>query len=374
MAIIASSAPAVLIPHVAANTRTIRLGAGGVMLPNHAPLIIAEQYGTLAELHPGRIDLGLGRAPGTDQNTLRALRRTPNVAKSFPQDVLEPAHVNGERWSYCDSKLNRIKYKKSIADAAVDGEVPDGNLRSPAPAQADLMAWLERLDRGETAQIERRAIVVPLDGDDGKGDAKRLRKYGDFSVMNARWNGSNSTTTAKRLTESPEEWEQYHALYRKARVTWTIMPFKEIIAWAKVREDRVIGDFGCGEALLAQAVGDRHVVHSFDHVAIKDGVIAGDMAHTPLEDGCLDVAVFCLSLMGANFTDYLREAHRTLKRDGVLFVWEARSRFDDPAALCHDLERLGFKVYVPEERGQFVFIEGRKTESVPDREAVSFRG
>ena len=73
MSRIASSAPSVLIAHVAAHTRTIRLGAGGVMLPNHAPLTIAEQFGTLATLHPGRIDLGLGRAPGTDQRTLHAL-------------------------------------------------------------------------------------------------------------------------------------------------------------------------------------------------------------------------------------------------------------------------------------------------------------
>jgi luciferase family oxidoreductase group 1 len=86
---IASSAPAVLIAHVAAHTKRIRLGAGGVMLPNHAPLVIAEQYGTLATLHPDRIDLGLGRAPGTDQNTLRALRRDTGSADSFPQDVLE---------------------------------------------------------------------------------------------------------------------------------------------------------------------------------------------------------------------------------------------------------------------------------------------
>jgi len=86
---IASSATAVLIAHVAAHTRSIRLGAGGVMLPNHAPLVIAEQFGTLATLHPGRIDLGLGRAPGTDQRTWRALRRDPSAAESFPQDVLE---------------------------------------------------------------------------------------------------------------------------------------------------------------------------------------------------------------------------------------------------------------------------------------------
>ncbi len=86
---IASSAPAVLIAHVAAQTSTIRLGAGGVMLPNHAPLTIAEQFGTLETLHPGRIDLGLGRAPGTDQNTMRALRREGAAADTFPQDVLE---------------------------------------------------------------------------------------------------------------------------------------------------------------------------------------------------------------------------------------------------------------------------------------------
>ncbi|MGW0435856.1 LLM class flavin-dependent oxidoreductase [Micromonospora sp. NPDC003197] len=86
---IASSAPAVLIAHIAQQTSTIRLGAGGVMLPNHSPLTVAEQFGTLATLHPDRIDLGLGRAPGTDQNTLRALRRTPHSADSFPQDVQE---------------------------------------------------------------------------------------------------------------------------------------------------------------------------------------------------------------------------------------------------------------------------------------------
>jgi luciferase family oxidoreductase group 1 len=86
---IASSATSVLIAHVAAHTSTIRLGAGGIMLPNHAPLTIAEQFGTLAALHPGRIDLGLGRAPGSDQNTLYALRRDPNTSDAFPQDVLE---------------------------------------------------------------------------------------------------------------------------------------------------------------------------------------------------------------------------------------------------------------------------------------------
>ena len=89
IATIASSATSVLIAHVAAHTQEIRLGAGGIMLPNHSPLLIAEQFGTLESLHPGRIDLGLGRAPGSDQTTMRALRRNTASAGSFPEDVLE---------------------------------------------------------------------------------------------------------------------------------------------------------------------------------------------------------------------------------------------------------------------------------------------
>jgi luciferase family oxidoreductase group 1 len=89
MAGIASAATSVVLGHIAAGTKTIRVGAGGIMLPNHSPYVIAEQFGTLAQLFPGRIDLGLGRAPGTDQITLRALRRTNEAADAFPQDVLE---------------------------------------------------------------------------------------------------------------------------------------------------------------------------------------------------------------------------------------------------------------------------------------------
>jgi luciferase family oxidoreductase group 1 len=86
---IASAATSVVIGYLAGGTSTMRIGSGGVMLPNHSPLIIAEQFGTLESLYPGRIDLGLGRAPGTDQRTLRALRRNPMSSDSFPEDVLE---------------------------------------------------------------------------------------------------------------------------------------------------------------------------------------------------------------------------------------------------------------------------------------------
>ena len=97
MSRIASSATSVLIAHVGAHTSRIRLGAGGVMLPNHAPLTIAEQFGTLDAMYPGRIDLGLGRAPGSDQKTMYALRRDAASSDRFPQDVQElQAYLAGE--------------------------------------------------------------------------------------------------------------------------------------------------------------------------------------------------------------------------------------------------------------------------------------
>jgi luciferase family oxidoreductase group 1 len=96
---VASSATAVLVGHLAGGTKTIRVGSGGIMLPNHAPLVIAEQFGTLATLYPGRIDLGLGRAPGTDRLTMRALRRHLDASdeeEGFPRDVMELQGYLGE--------------------------------------------------------------------------------------------------------------------------------------------------------------------------------------------------------------------------------------------------------------------------------------
>ena len=270
-------------------------------------------------------------------------------------------HVNGQRWSYCDSKLQRIRYKKSIADASVDGSVPEGNLRSPAQAQSDVIAWLERLEKGEQSSVTRRKIVVPLLGD-VNATRRRLARYGEFSQMNNRWNKLKSQNLGERLRANPEEWEQYHTLYSEARAQWSVIPFEEMISWCQKREGYEIGDFGCGEALLAKAIGDRHNVHNFDHIAIDDSVIEGDMSHTPLDGETLDVAVFSLSLMGNNFTDYLREAYRVLKIDGHLHIWEATSRFSDVQAFCSQLETIGFKVFPPEQQGQFTHIHGNKTD------------
>jgi hypothetical protein len=275
------------------------------------------------------------------------------------------AEVNGQRWSWCASKMQRLRFKKSIADAAVDGVVPEGHLRTPAQAYQDVMAWLERLETGAMAVITRPRIVVPLP-DKGPEDAeRRLRRYGDFSTMNRTWNQGRSAATHARLQANPEEWANYHTLYREARKDWAVIPYEEMIRWCQQRSGYVIGDFGCGEAKLAEAVADRHTVYSFDHVAVNDDVIACDMAHVPLDDQTLDVAIFSLSLMGANFADYIREAYRTLKLDGHLHIIEATSRFTDRDQFVTALGSLGFAVVTVEDKWRFTHIRALKTERKP---------
>ena len=164
-------------------------------------------------------------------------------------------------------------------------------------------------------------------------------------------------------------------MYKQLRESWPVVPYKEEIRWLAEREGLVVGDFGCGEALLAAEASDLHQVHSFDHVAINDKVVACDIAHVPLKNNTLDVAIFCLSLMGANFTDYIREAHRCLRLDGFLHIWEPASYFDDVGKFRSGLVRLGFDVLPPETEGAFVRIYATKNtkKTVADL-VLPFRG
>ena len=297
--------------------------------------------------------------------------------QSSPVTIMLPityADINGERWSWCESKMHRLHFKKSIADAAVDGIVPLGHLRSPAQAYQDLMSWLKRLDEGDLHTITHSKMTFTLPESSNEREMlQRQWRYSDFSQMNHRWNQGQSGETHQRLQADQEEWERYHILYREKRKEWAVIPYEEMIRWCQLRSGKVIGDFGCGEALLVQSISDQHTVYSFDHVAINEEVIACDMAHVPLDDETLDVAIFSLSLMGANFTEYLREAHRTLKLDGLLHIMEATERFTDRNRFAKDLEQLGFVVLRVEDKWKFTHIQAIKVErSLNEQVKLSF--
>ena len=310
-------------------------------------------------------------APWTAAAYEQLVGRLVRQGQQKPVDVVFPitfAQVNGEEWSWCQSRLNRLQYKKSIADAAVDGVVPTGHLRSAEQAFQDALGWLKRLESGEVSEVQRTRIVVQL-SDIPVEMERRLSKYGDFSVMNNRWNSTASRKLHERLRNDPTEWENYHTLYRAARVSWPVIPFEKIANWiSQLPLNRVVADFGCGEDLLGQRL--RHkgfAVHSFDHIAISDDVVRCDLAEgVPLADSEIDVAVFSLSLMGANSSNYLREAARTLVFDGRLIICEASSRFPEDHEIRSRLEQLGFHVTDISDDAQFTFIQALRTDRDPD--------
>jgi Hypothetical methyltransferase len=271
---------------------------------------------------------------------------------------------DGEHWSWDEGRLARLRNKQTVADAAVDGVMPEGQLRSESQAFRDLRKWLERLKTGAQKSVARSKIFVPLPDGDPVDIKRRNIQYGDFGRMNARWNSSYSHTTYERLQENPEEWMQYHTLYQEARKTWSILPYEEAITWLQKRSDLVVADFGCGEAMIAKALAGRHTIHSFDFIAINDFVIECDIARVPLEDSCLDVAMFNLALMGLNISDYIREAARTLKLDGQLWIYEVTSHIKDLRGFVRGIELAGFRIIENAEMWKFRYIRAIKSEDV----------
>ena len=251
---------------------------------------------------------------------------------------------DGQEWSWCEAKLGRIENKRDIARAAVDGEIPDTSSQlTPEKATNYWMGWLKRIVEEGLSEIERREIRVPLDESDQSESKRRFSAYGDFSHLNARWNNSHSTTTHKRLQNNSEEWCYYHTRLQEQERLWQHVPREECIKHLTENLPRgsVIGDFGCGQAQLAQALRDIHTVYSMDHVAINHSVIACDMSRSPLDDAILDAAVFSLSLMGENNRDYIVEAYRTLKPGGQLLIYHP-SAGNDIQKFVRGLESFGF--------------------------------
>lgn len=213
------------------------------------------------------------------------------------------------------------------------------------------------------SSVFRRDLYVELTPVEIK---ERIRKYGDFTRLNNQINNENSETTHERMLRDPRIFDEYHRQYRDARKGWIIIPYDEIIIRIKqlftsrMLATLQIGDFGCGEAKIMEAFGSERV-YSFDHIAANNNVTACDMKNTGLPDDVLDVAVFSLSLMGRNWSDYIKEAKRCLALNGYLLIAETtnslKTRLSD---LRKILEEQGLDVYRDEERGDFTFIEARK--------------
>lgn len=183
---IASAATSVVVCHVAGKTKTIRVGAGGIMLPNHAPLVIAEQFGTLESLFPGRIDLGLGRAPGSDQRTARALRRNLGTSgDTFPQDILELqsffAGADTRVQAVPGAGLNVPLYLLGSSDfsarLAAELGLPFAFASHFAPEYLEVALHLYRRDFQPSAQLDKPSVIIGASAFAAETDAEAQRLF-----------------------------------------------------------------------------------------------------------------------------------------------------------------------------------------------------
>jgi hypothetical protein len=271
----------------------------------------------------------------------------------------------GDVFSWDEQRWGRIGYKRKLADAAVDGVPPQGELITEREAFNRFGKWLDDLRKGKGKEVARKKIILPLPK--LIEEAARKTRKGNltaFHRLNAMWNRHSSDVTHKRLQENQQEFINYHAAFRKHRESWPVVPSEYIINMIEqMNEDRgslVIGDMGCGEASLAKALKKVNKVHSFDHLAINDDVVACNIKKTPLKAGTLDVAVYSLSLMGEDFSDYIKEAHRVLRWDGRLFIAHMASQIHDVEMVKNQLTQMGYGGVEYDIVDRFVFFSAWK--------------
>jgi len=280
-----------------------------------------------------------------------------NVNVYIPQVVVS----RGEKeWSWDKRRYNIIKFKSTLADLSMDGIIPK-ELSPPKStlvkqAQKELEEWINRISENDILTIDRQEIKIPLDP---KQIEYKSKKLGDFSQLNKSWSISNSKTTQERLNLDKSEWEYYHTLYREKRKKWDEIPYLEIAKKIKERPEWIVADMGCGENLLSKEVSNK--VHAFDYVAIDKDVTACDMSSIPLADQEINAVIFCLSLMGSNYLDYIREAFRVTKPYGNIFICEPKKKVEKRIeVLKKEIESTGFKIVEVTTSSQFVYIHGIK--------------
>ena len=304
--------------------------------------------------------------PWTHAGYLQLLGRIYRQGSKFGSiNVIIPQvniQLDYDFWSWDEIRMDRIDNKKELSDCAVDGKIPTDKIMSRETllnkAVKALSDWKNRIEGGELLSIDRKEILFTFSKP--KNRERLQKKLGDFSELNRKWSKSNSSTTKERLEKDDTEWFYYHSLYKESRKTWPEIPYLELSKKVSIRPEWVIGDFGCGENLMAKEITNK--VHAFDYVAIDNSVIACDISNVPLEDNTLDVVVFSLSLMGNNYEDYLKEGYRTLKPYGQLFVCEPAAKWKDREdELKQVIEGIGFRCFgAIKNSDKFIYIDGIK--------------
>lgn len=283
----------------------------------------------------------------------------------IPQVIVKDA--DGKNWSWDKQRYEVIKSKKSLADCVIDGVIPATQFPTRETLYRKsiegLKIWQERVTSNDF--LVREDSGMPINLDVITEDEKRKQVSSFISNFNNKGKRTEHSKLHKTLTENPSEWHEYHRLRRETMKEWEEVPYEYIAS--KIKNKRqIVGDFGCGDNQMRTHIPNNKV-YSFDHIACDDTVVACDMAHTPLEDESIDIAVFSLALWGCNYEDYFKEAYRVLTFDGLMYIAEPSSSYTDEEKmeLINMLRRNGFTIVMFgnnmwENRGKFFYINAIK--------------
>ncbi|HEY6333772.1 MAG TPA: LLM class flavin-dependent oxidoreductase [Blastocatellia bacterium] len=281
MAGIASAATSVVIGYVAGGTKTIRVGSGGIMLPNHSPLVIAEQFGTLESLYPGRIDLGLGRAPGTDQLTVQALGRDPNAADRFPQDVLELQALLGPLQPGQRVKAvpgAGLKVPIWILGSSLFGAQLAGMLGLPyafashfAPAALSEALDMYRSSFQPSEQLDRPYAMVGINVFAADTDAEARRLFTSLQQAVTGMVRGRRGRLRPPIEDIEEYWSPLEKAQASAMLTYSFVGSPETV---RAGLDRFTEQTGADEIMVASAIYDHSArLRSYELLAgIRDGI------------------------------------------------------------------------------------------------------
>ncbi|CAI2349940.1 unnamed protein product [Caenorhabditis sp. 36 PRJEB53466] len=200
-------------------------------------------------------------------------------------------------------------------------------------------------------------------------EAKKRLDAGRFRFLNEKLYTCTGSEAFDFFKEDPKAFDCYHKGFADQVKKWPNHPLKEIVRWLQAKPDKQsVFDLGCGEAKIAEAVSERHNIRSFDLVAVNDRVESCDMSKLPAEDSSADIVIFCLSLMGTNLYDFIREARRVLKTGGVLKIAEVTSRFVSIKQFCEAVIKMGFEMANRRQlTDYFIMFEFRKSEKVVEK-------
>lgn len=291
----------------------------------------------------------------------QGMSRDASINIIIPQVIV--TDVDGKEWSWDKQRFELIKSKKTLADCVIDGVIPTIKFYSRETlyrkSVEGLKVWKERINSEDFLFRQDSGITVDITVETQEERKMRINSF--ISTFNNKGKRTEHSKFHTEIVKNPNLFFEYHKARRESMSGWDEIPY-EYIAKKIKNKNRVVADFGCGENLLKTCIPDNKVI-SFDHVAIDETVIVCDMAHTPLENESIDIAVFSLALWGSNYEDYFTETYRLLTYDGLMYIAEPSSSYSEEERyeLIEKLRQNGFTIVMQgkdmwEDRGKFFYV------------------